>query len=71
MQGGQDQGELGDPNLTNPQNKQGYGKSIGNQIHKPNTPNKKGKGKKEVIPIGTMSEQSVQAVLQMGVLVIR
>jgi hypothetical protein len=57
-----------DPNLVNPQNKQGYGRNVQTQLlpqpkttptSKPATPT----------VIDSMGEQSIQAVLQFGVLV--
>jgi hypothetical protein len=58
----------GDPNLVNPQNRQGYGRNVQTQLipqpkttpaSKPTTPT----------VVDSMGEQSIQAVLQLGVLV--
>lgn len=56
-----------DPNMLNPQNKQGYGKNIPTQVlHKKSQGNKKNKRANKVKSIG---EQTFQAALQLGVLV--
>ncbi len=58
-----------DPNLVNPQNKQGYGRNVQTQLlpQPKTTPTSK-----PATPVVTdsMGEQSLQAVLQLGVLVL-
>ena len=58
-----------DPNLVNPQNKQGYGRNVQTQLlpQPKTTPTSK-----PATPVVTdsMGEQSIQAVLQLGVLVL-
>ncbi len=63
----QDQEALSqDPNLVNPQNKQGYGKNVPVQVSKLPPPSKKATTPK---PEQSISEQTEQAILQFGVLV--
>ena len=63
--GNQDELAQQDPNLVNPQNRQGYGREVPQQVLKTDpqksTPDQKKKK--------TMAEMTVQAALQMGVLV--
>ena len=74
----QDDSMLQDPSLVNPQNKQGYGKDDPDQIfhsHKAATSGKKSekadkkKAAEDAKP-RSMGDQTMQAALQMGVLVI-
>ena len=58
-----------DPNLVNPQNKQGYGRNIQTQLlPQPKTTVSSTKPSTTAVT-DTMGEQSIQAVLQLGVLV--
>ena len=59
--------EMNDPNLVNPQNKQGYGRNVPVQV-KNTAPSKSGKSANEP-PAKSISEQTHAALLQFGVLV--
>ncbi|XP_059099142.1 uncharacterized protein LOC131893188 [Tigriopus californicus] len=67
----QDDSHLGDPNLVNPQNRQGYGKNVPTQVlkkeqtNRPTSPNATAKQ----LPVPTIGEQTLQAAFQLGVLV--
>jgi len=71
---GQDQNEMGDPSLLNPMSNQGYGKedpphiSISRPNKKSDKTDKK-KAAEEAYKNRSMGEQTMQAALQMGVLV--
>ena len=61
-----------DPNMLNPQNKQGYGKNIPTQVlnKKDKNSGKKGRnGNKAANKTKSIGEQTFQAALQLGVLV--
>jgi len=69
---GQDQNEMGDPSLLNPMSNQGYGKEDPPHISRPNKKSDKTDKKKaaeEAYKNRSMGEQTMQAALQMGVLV--
>lgn len=67
----QEDSNLVDPNLVNPQNRQGYGKNVPTQVlkkepsNRPTSPNATAKQ----LPVPTIGEQTLQAAFQLGVLV--